>query len=180
MEINCEWCKNLFKKKVKTRRFCSNTCASKFRMQRQNINSERNNNWKGDNIGYGGIHCWVKRYLVKPNNCSICKENKRLDLANISQKYKRDLKDWEWLCRKCHMTKDGRLKKFLSFNDARKKEYKFCKNCENKFYPKERKTIFCSRKCFFESLKNKSNFPKRYFIPEVGGEVSKVFVIPLE
>jgi len=31
------------------------------------------------------------------------------DVANISGKYKRDIKDFEWLCRLCHMTKDGRL-----------------------------------------------------------------------
>ncbi len=34
-----------------------------------------------------------------------------LDLSNKSGKYKRDLIDWEWLCRRCHMIKDGRLDK---------------------------------------------------------------------
>lgn len=30
-------------------------------------------------------------------------------MANISGKYKTDLSDWEYLCRRCHMKKDGRL-----------------------------------------------------------------------
>jgi hypothetical protein len=44
----------------------------------------------------------------------MCKQKRKLEVANISQQYKRDLSDWEWLCRKCHMTKDGRLKVFLT------------------------------------------------------------------
>ena len=67
--------------------------------------------WKGDRIGYVGIHDYVKWHLRKPTLCQRCGVAKRLDLANISQKYKRDLNDWEWLCRSCHMIKDGRLSK---------------------------------------------------------------------
>ena len=47
--------------------------------------------------------------MLKPQTCQNCGENKPLDLANISGKYLRKLSDFEWLCRKCHMTKDGRL-----------------------------------------------------------------------
>lgn len=70
---------------------------------------DKNPNWKGEKVGYDALHIWIRRRLVKPEICSNCKEGKALDLANISQKYKRDLTDWEWLCRKCHMTKDGRI-----------------------------------------------------------------------
>lgn len=35
-----------------------------------------------------------------------------LDVANISGKYQRDINDFEWLCRKCHMKKDGRINNF--------------------------------------------------------------------
>ncbi len=71
--------------------------------------NERNGVWKGDSVGYNALHAWVKRHLVKPHFCHDCNQP-ALDLANISGQYKRDLSDWEWLCRKCHMTKDGRLK----------------------------------------------------------------------
>jgi hypothetical protein len=70
---------------------------------------DANPNWKGTSVGLSGLHSWVKRHLGKPKRCSGCHQVKKLDLANISQKYKRDFTDWEWLCRKCHMTKDGRL-----------------------------------------------------------------------
>ena len=45
----------------------------------------------------------------KPEYCEDCGKVPPRDLANISQEYKRDINDFEWLCRKCHMTKDGRL-----------------------------------------------------------------------
>jgi len=76
-------------------------------------------NWKGNKVGYGVLHKWVKRNLVKPNICSLCNKKNRVELTNISGEYKRDLKDWEWLCRKCHMIKDGRLKKFMDTNNIK-------------------------------------------------------------
>ncbi len=82
----------------------------------------RNPQWKGDDVGYTAIHSWVKRQLPKPEECQACQQEKARDLANISQKYKRDLTDWEWLCRRCHMKKDGRFK---NLNRAgRKKGFK--------------------------------------------------------
>jgi|ERR1035437_2606755 hypothetical protein len=65
--------------------------------------------WMGDKVGYFALHSFIKRHLSKPLFCQDCGEKKKLDLANISGEYKRDLSDWEWLCRKCHMSKDGRL-----------------------------------------------------------------------
>jgi len=68
-----------------------------------------NTYWKGDDVGYCGIHRWVERYKLKPKYCECCGKVPPYDLANISGEYKRDLDDWEWLCRRCHMTKDGRM-----------------------------------------------------------------------
>lgn len=79
---------------------------------KRRINS-LNSMWKGDDVGYEGLHTWVKRKLKQPDKCQKCGKNKKLDLANISQQYKRNLDDWEWLCRKCHMISDGRLEKML-------------------------------------------------------------------
>ena len=64
--------------------------------------------WKGDNVSYGALHDYVKTYMQKPLNCEDCGKPKKLDIANRSGKYSRDLRDWEWLCRKCHMKKDGK------------------------------------------------------------------------
>jgi hypothetical protein len=71
--------------------------------------SEKNPNWKGDDAGYFAIHIWVKARKKSDGFCERCHKKKVLDLANISGEYKRDLDDWEYLCRKCHMEGDGRL-----------------------------------------------------------------------
>jgi hypothetical protein len=52
---------------------------------------------------------------IELNRCENCREIKPLDLANISGKYLRKLIDWKWLCRKCHMTEDGRIKNLKQF-----------------------------------------------------------------
>ena len=73
----------------------------------------KNGMWKGDKVGYFSLHEWVRIHKPKPESCEICKLVKGLEIANISQEYKRDLSDWEWICRRCHMQKDGRLAKFI-------------------------------------------------------------------
>ncbi len=93
------------------------TVESKKRYSLSKMGS-KNPMWKGDGVGFRSIHEWVRRRYPKPDFCIDCKIVKPMDLANISQKYKRDIRDWEWLCRKCHMTKDGRL---LNFKNLHKK-----------------------------------------------------------
>lgn len=72
--------------------------------------------WKGDNVKYYPLHRWVERWLSKPEYCQNCGTAQPYDLANISGEYHRDLNDWKWLCRKCHMIEDGRLEKLIEFN----------------------------------------------------------------
>lgn len=69
----------------------------------------KNGMWKGDEIGYNALHTYIKNNKPKPELCENCKNKKPFDLANISGEYKRDINDFEWLCRKCHMEKDGRM-----------------------------------------------------------------------
>ena len=75
----------------------------------------KNGMWKGDKVGYAALHEWVKKHKTKPELCELCNIKKAIDLANISQKYKRDLSDWEYLCRSCHMKKDGRMKNLKQY-----------------------------------------------------------------
>lgn len=75
----------------------------------------KNPKWKGDSVGLEALHIWVTKRFPKTEKCQMCKKVKPYDLANISQKYKRDTSDWEWLCRKCHMIKDGRLNNFIKY-----------------------------------------------------------------
>jgi hypothetical protein len=77
---------------------------------------DKNPMWKGNNVGYGSLHQWIKNHLPKSEFCQICKLVPPYDLANISGKYLRDLKDWQYLCRRCHMKSDGRLYLFNKKN----------------------------------------------------------------
>lgn len=70
-------------------------------------------NWKGDSVGYAALHQWIAKRLPKTKLCQNCKKEKPLDLANKSNKYLRELSDWWWLCRRCHMELDGRLLNFI-------------------------------------------------------------------
>jgi len=77
---------------------------------------ESNGNWAGKYVGMNGLHAWIQRRKPKPYFCEFCKKVPPRDLANISGKYMRDINDYEWLCRRCHMTKDGRLKQISTMN----------------------------------------------------------------
>lgn len=63
----------------------------------------------GMKMTYGSVHLWIKNKLGKPMKCSSCgtEDKKTLyDWSNISGHYKRDLSDWQRLCRKCHIDFD--------------------------------------------------------------------------
>jgi len=78
---------------------------------------ELNGRWKGDNVTKkSALHTWVRRRKIKPKLCEDCKEFPPYDLANISGKYKRDTNDFKYVCRRCHMKNDGRLKKLSKYN----------------------------------------------------------------
>lgn len=69
---------------------------------------DKKNSWKGDNVGYSGLHKWVTKHLGQPKYCAYCQTTiaKKYQWANISHAYKRDLDDWIRLCVKCHMAYD--------------------------------------------------------------------------
>jgi hypothetical protein len=79
----------------------------------------KNNQWKGNKAGYSAIHEYIRLHKPKPDNCEVCKKpSKYLDLANINPnrntaKYTRNLNDYLWLDRKCHMLQDKRLNRFF-------------------------------------------------------------------
>lgn len=117
----CKIClKKLPRKNIK---YCSNEC--KFEdldyIKRLRIAklAEKNPIWKGDKVGkQTPLHRWIARHKPKPEYCESCKKSKPYDLANISGKYFRDINDFEWLCRSCHMNKDGRMKNLKHQGDS--------------------------------------------------------------
>ena len=76
---------------------------------KRKISGSKNPNWMGDKVGYSALHKWVERHKPKPELCEECRKKPPIDLANISGKYKRDVNDFRWLCRKCHLESDGRI-----------------------------------------------------------------------
>ena len=108
--------------------FCSIKCFHKgHRVWNKGIKgiikprNEKAYNWKGDNVGYGGVHAWVKRIKGNPKECSQCekkgkftkyqKQGKQchkwnIDWANIDHKYRRKVDDYIGLCRSCHRKYD--------------------------------------------------------------------------
>ena len=86
---------------------CSRKCYYK-RHRKIVKKGEDSPNWKGDKVGKDALHCWVIKHLGKPKKCEHCgtTKAKKYEWSNISQKYKRDLKDWQRLCTKCHAKYD--------------------------------------------------------------------------
>lgn len=75
--------------------------VSKFRGSKHKL-------WKGNDVGYRGLHYWVKRELGTPAYCAYCNDNSKntYHWANISHAYKRELSDWVRLCVNCHSKYD--------------------------------------------------------------------------
>lgn len=89
--------------------YCSVICQSFAK------SGENSPHWKGDSIGYSGIHHWVKKNYGKPNECKnkFCpKTSINYHWANISDSYKRDIRDWVRLCASCHKVFDCKKMKF--------------------------------------------------------------------
>ena len=116
----------------------------------KNMTEERIN--QKDKVSYSSLHRWIRKNKQKPTFCEKCLTNKPMDVANISQEYKRDINDFEWLCRRCHMKSDGRMNN-LHRNKKRKIEngLLFCSNCI-KFLPKS------------EFYKNKNRIDGHYLL----------------
>jgi hypothetical protein len=113
----------------------------------------KNPNWKGDKVGYVALHNWVKRRIGITKICKSCGcNNKRLDLANISGNYLRDLNDWVWLCKPCHAVLDRFDNRIKGSNNPQWKGgvsfvvEKECLICRKKILVKKWVST-CSRSC---------------------------------
>lgn len=120
----CKVCKKEFitypsRIKIGSGKYCSRKCSDKITLikkgkrigkntefKKGQFENERHRNWKGNKASYSALHYWVKRKLGKPKKCILCNSIKRVQWANKSHKYKRDLDDWLELCQKCHIKYD--------------------------------------------------------------------------
>lgn len=65
--------------------------------------------WKGDKVGYYSLHRWIRENWPSPELCQMCNIKKAYDLANITGIYNRDFSNWQYLCRRCHLIRDGTI-----------------------------------------------------------------------
>lgn len=131
--------KILFSSQMKRKKYCCLICKYKYITVKPNLGQFKkgehksistqfksggnkgilNNKWKGDQVGYFALHTWVQRTLGKAITCEWCNNTKgRIEWANKSHKYIRDINDWISLCKKCHVLHDKNhwglaTKKFL-------------------------------------------------------------------
>jgi len=69
---------------------------------------EKNPNWKGEDVGYTGVHQWLYKKLGQPNYCEMCKKSnkKKYHWANKNHTYLRVVEDYMRLCANCHTKYD--------------------------------------------------------------------------
>ena len=71
--------------------------------------------WKGDKVGYRGLHYWIIRQKKgRAMKCSLCGKTgggKKIQWANKDGKYRRKATDYFALCASCHKKHDIKLKK---------------------------------------------------------------------
>lgn len=115
-----------YRVKIGRGRYCSRDCywtaPERLEKCRQNMSGENNpyyglkgnlhprfkekdKRYKGDEVSYNVLHKWINRnkpYTGFCEHCGITEAGRRLDAANISGEYKRDINDYKWLCIRCH------------------------------------------------------------------------------
>jgi hypothetical protein len=70
--------------------------------------------WKGEKVGYRGLHYWLRRIKDVPPDCQWC-NNPKSQWANIDNEYRRNPDDYVALCASCHKLYDLSMK---SIRDA--------------------------------------------------------------
>ena len=72
--------------------------------------SEKHGMWKGDKAGYAAIHYWVQRYKPKPEVCDLCGKSGKLQLSNKTGKLIRDIENFQYVHKSCHIKYDKEMK----------------------------------------------------------------------
>jgi hypothetical protein len=100
----------------RVKKYCSRVCFQKDwanrirKMIPSPIGSvgEKNGSWKGDKVGYSGLHRWIAKHLGKPLKCQHCGSitKRKYEWANIDHQYRRVKKDFMRLCTSCHRRYD--------------------------------------------------------------------------
>jgi hypothetical protein len=60
---------------------------------------------------YSKVHKWVYKNLADAGKCELCGSEKKLVWSNKNHLYKKDRKDWQRLCQRCHKRYDKEVLK---------------------------------------------------------------------
>lgn len=102
-------CRGCDKSIIEGRKFCGLPCYRKYLSNTFPGKGKNHPGWKGDDVGYWGLHDWVQDRLGRGYSCSQCGSSKKIELANLDHKYTRDLSQWTHLCYRCHRKYDMRM-----------------------------------------------------------------------
>ena len=130
-------CKNCKKKlivprcRIGIKKFCSMRCYAPYRLDhlvrsgkksrwtkekpflgdKNSPKGAEHSHWKGDKVGYRGLHYWLHREKGKPQGCKCGRTGCRFQWANKDGKYRRNINDYISMCPSCHKKHDIKLKK---------------------------------------------------------------------
>jgi len=99
----------------KNKKYCSHKCFGEADgKSRIGMIETKHPRWIGDNIGYYGVHDWIKKHYGTPSKCEICgldDVNRVYHWANLSGNYLRDRNDFKRMCVSCHRKYDYNRKR---------------------------------------------------------------------
>lgn len=121
-EVKCAWCSiSLRMENNRINRvkdiFCSQRCHyESIRGVSKPFNGpvkkgDQHPFWKGERVGYRGLHAWLYRAYGRPSKCTVCSTEGKCHWANIDGVYSRERKRWASMCPSCHFKYDWGRKK---------------------------------------------------------------------
>lgn len=90
-------------------KYCSNRCRllnPLFKNTGRTRFQSRERSFKGTQKEYYQLHHWVRKNKGKAFWCTFCFSCKKVEWANISGLYRKELNDYMQLCNKCHFKYD--------------------------------------------------------------------------
>lgn len=126
---------------------------------RPSTSGEKNHQWKGDKVGYAGVHIWIRKTLGTPSTCEGCGKSglmgKKIHWANKSGGYLREVTDWMRLCVSCHRKHDLSVSSLAGLDQTGRTPWNKGKKGVQE-YTKER------NKKVSESLKRMGHNPQKF------------------
>lgn len=74
--------------------------------------------WKGENVGYRGLHAWIRRVAGDPGPCVDCGSIVNCQWSNTDGKYRRVASDYVSRCASCHKFHDLNLATIQDAQDS--------------------------------------------------------------